>query len=165
MHNSFFDDVVYCAYLKSVLWPMTDEHSQNHYILQWHVHYLKSVLWPVTYEHSQNHDVLWRPVHYLKSVLWPMTDEHGTILEAVLVSHYSHESNPSYLDLVQRVCHDLTDSCHGVMHDSHDHNPLVGAVSWFIHWHTSHYTLENLHESNLLLLFLNQEEMFTKELY
>ena len=58
-----------------------------------------------------------------------MTDEHGTLMEAVLVSHYSHESNPSYLDLVQRVCHDLTDACHGVMHDDHDHNPLVGAVS------------------------------------
>ncbi|KAK7112612.1 uncharacterized protein [Littorina saxatilis] len=53
-----------------------------------------------------------------------LISEHRTSLEAALVGHYRRENPPSYLDLVQKVCLDLTDACHGVTHDDHDHDPL-----------------------------------------
>ncbi|XP_076458414.1 uncharacterized protein LOC143292111 [Babylonia areolata] len=49
---------------------------------------------------------------------------YRTELKRELVSEYGREKRSSYLDLVQRVCMMLTDACHGVMHDDHDHDPL-----------------------------------------
>lgn len=54
-----------------------------------------------------------------------LISEHGSLLEAVMMSHYGRSTRPSYLDLVQQVCQDVTGACHGIAHDDHDHNPLT----------------------------------------
>ncbi|KAK7498496.1 hypothetical protein BaRGS_00010156 [Batillaria attramentaria] len=53
-----------------------------------------------------------------------LISEHGSVLETILISHFGRSNRPSYLDLVQQVCQDVTDACHGVSHDDHDHDPL-----------------------------------------
>ena len=53
------------------------------------------------------------------------SESYESLMSAVLLSHYNRTNRPSYLDLVQQICMNLTDACVGVTHEGHDHDPLV----------------------------------------
>ncbi|KAL8559147.1 hypothetical protein ACOMHN_046195 [Nucella lapillus] len=54
-----------------------------------------------------------------------LVEHYGPELRRELVSQYQRAKQDSYLDLVKQVCMTLTDACHGVLHDDHDHDPLM----------------------------------------
>lgn len=60
-------------------------------------------------------------------ILFLILEQYGPTLKEILLAEYHQQNLPTYLNLVQRVCSGLTGACHGVLHDDHDHDPLVSS--------------------------------------